>query len=147
MRAGVAVAADDGHAWLRKSEFRADDVHDALIGGIDVEERNAELFAVFLERFDLLGGDGVSDGRATRFGGHVVIDGGYGAQRLPDSPAGRTQPIEGLRGGDFVNEVEINVKEWQPTGRLADQVSVPDFVKQRAWSWHKNFENRENAGR
>ncbi len=96
VRAGVAVAADDRHARLGQSEFWADDVHDALVCGVDVEERNAELLAVFLQRFDLLSGNGVRDRRAARFGGNVVIDRRHGAQRLPDFPAGRAQAIEGL---------------------------------------------------
>ena len=50
MGAGVAVAAYDGHARLGQSEFRTDDVHDALVGRIHVEQRNAEIFAIFLQR-------------------------------------------------------------------------------------------------
>ena len=44
--AGVAVAADDGHARLGQAQFRADDVDDALPPGVEVVERDAELLAV-----------------------------------------------------------------------------------------------------
>ena len=46
MRCGVAITADDRLAWLSQSEFRADDMDDALIAGVEVEERNAEVRAV-----------------------------------------------------------------------------------------------------
>ena len=55
--AGMAVAADDCHPRLRDSELRPDHVHNALIGRLDVIERNAELRAVGPQRLDLLGGN------------------------------------------------------------------------------------------
>src|SRR5947199_272989 len=39
--AGVGVAADDRHAGFGEAEFGADDVNDALIGGLDVVELDA----------------------------------------------------------------------------------------------------------
>ena len=47
--AGMAVAADDGRAGLGQPEFGADDVDDALVGRIHVEQGNAEFFAVLLQ--------------------------------------------------------------------------------------------------
>ena len=41
MRRRVAVAAHDRHAGLRQAELGADHVHDALIAGVEVVERDA----------------------------------------------------------------------------------------------------------
>ncbi len=57
---------DDGHAGLGGSELRPDDVDDALLGGLDVEELDAEVAAVFAEGFDLLVGDLVEDVETVR---------------------------------------------------------------------------------
>src|SRR2546425_3164648 len=53
VRGSVAVAAHKGLAGLRDTEFRADDVHDALILAVHVEEANAGFAAVFLESIEL----------------------------------------------------------------------------------------------
>ena len=49
--AGVAVAADDGHARLGQAQLRADDMHDPLLRRMHVVERNAELGAVAPARY------------------------------------------------------------------------------------------------
>jgi hypothetical protein len=64
-----------------------------------------------------------------------LIDGCDGPKWLADRATGGAQTIESLGGGDFVNEVEIDVKQRKPTVRLADHMSGPNFLKQR--SWHK----------
>ena len=61
VRGRVAVAAGDGHARLRQSQFGADHMNDALVlaaGSARRPELNAELAAVALERGrHLFGGD------------------------------------------------------------------------------------------
>ena len=52
MRAGVAVAADDGHARLGQAELGADDVHDALQRAEAILEADAKFLAVALERVE-----------------------------------------------------------------------------------------------
>ena len=47
VRGSVAVAADNGEARLRDAEFRADDVHDALIAAVHVKEAHAGFAAIF----------------------------------------------------------------------------------------------------
>jgi hypothetical protein len=51
--AGVRVAADDRHPWLRQAKLRPDDVDDALRGRLHVEELDAELGAVVAQGLDL----------------------------------------------------------------------------------------------
>jgi len=72
--AGMAVAADDDHSWLGKSEFGADYVDDALLGRIHVKEADAELAAICLQGLDLTLRDWVENRSAARLGGNVVIN-------------------------------------------------------------------------
>ena len=53
VRGGVAIAADDGVAGLRDAQLGADDMNDALICAVHVEQVDAEFFAVLLERVEL----------------------------------------------------------------------------------------------
>ena len=77
VRGGVRVAADDRHAGLGDAELGADHVDDPLAVGAERVDRDAELLAVALERFDLhareLVLDPRRDGRAV--GGRVVVGG------------------------------------------------------------------------
>src|SRR5260370_983750 len=53
VRGSVAIAADDGETGLRDAEFRADDVHDALIAAEHVEETHTVLLAIARQGFEL----------------------------------------------------------------------------------------------
>ena len=61
VRAGVAVPADDRHAGQRQSKLRTNDMHDALLFGSEVEQRDAKLCAIFAKGVNLAGGDVVFD--------------------------------------------------------------------------------------
>ena len=129
MRAGMAVAADDGHARLGKSEFGADDVHDALVGRIHVEQRDAKFLAILLQRLNLERCNGIGDGSAPRFGRNIVVNRGHGAVGLAHPASGRAQAVEGLRRGDLVDQVQVYVEKRQAVGRRRDYVLVPDFLE------------------
>ena len=135
MGAGMAVTADNGHARVCESEFWADDVHDALFGGVHVEQGDAEIAAVLLKSLDLLGGNGIGDRSSAGLGRDVVVDGGDGAKGLAKSTAGCAKAIERLWRSDLVNKVQVDVQDGKPTVRLANQMSSPDLFKQS--SWHK----------
>ena len=110
--AGVRVAADDGHAGLGEAEFRADDVNDALVGRIHVVELDAEVGAVLAQRGDLLGRDLVDDVEpAVDGGGHIVIDGGDAPVRAADLAAGQAKTFKGLRRGDLVQQLQVDVEQ------------------------------------
>ncbi len=53
VRRGVAVAANDRHAWLGEALLRSDDVDDALVDAVDREVRDAEFLDVALEHVNL----------------------------------------------------------------------------------------------
>ena len=118
----VAIAADDGEAGLRDAEFGSDDVDDALIAAVHVEEADAAFEAILGEGFELRGSVGIDDGQVAFFGGDGVIhhrEGEIGAANF--APVG-AQAREGLRRSAFVNQVAINVDERGLAGLLANHV-------------------------
>ena len=130
VRAGMAVAADDGHARLSQSQLRADHVHNALIGRIHIEQRHAEIFAVLLQSLNLPRRNGIGDGRAARLGRNIVIHGRDRAMGLTHLAASYAQSLECLRRSDLVHQMQIDVEQRQLSGGNTDDVLVPDFVQQ-----------------
>ena len=108
---GVAVAADDGHARLGQPELRADDVHDALLGVAHRVQPDAELRAVAPQGLDLGPGHRVGDRQLDVDGGHVVVLGGQREVGPAHRPAGQTQPVERLRAGHLVDQVQVDVEQ------------------------------------
>jgi hypothetical protein len=104
-------------------------VDDALLGRVQVEERNVELGAVAAECADLPGGDFVGDGEVARRRRHVVVHGRNRQTGTPDAAAGRAQPVERLRRSDFVNQVQVNVEQRGLSRLLVDYMLVPEFLK------------------
>ncbi len=129
MRGRVAVATDDGHARQGASLLRPDDVDDALSGVAHRVVGDAELGSVTAQRLDLLGRHLVGDRLVDVGRRNVVVLGGDRQLGTPDAPASQTQPLEGLRAGDLVDEVEIDVQQIGITWcrRGADDVAVPDL--------------------
>ena len=107
-------------------------MNDALIGGLDVVELDAEVGAVFAERFDLAGGDLVDDVEAVfdAAGGDVVVDCGDGAVGAAKLAVGHAETVEGLRAGDFVNEVKVDVEDRGFACGFGDEVLLPDFFEE-----------------
>jgi len=88
-------------------------VDDALLGGLDVEELDAEVGAVFAQCFNLRVGDLVGDDEAVvdGGGGDVVVDRRDVALGMAERAIGEAQAFEGLRAGDFVDELEVDVED------------------------------------
>jgi hypothetical protein len=70
----MTVATNDCHARLSKTKLWSNDVNDALLGRVNVEELNAKLPAVAPQRFDLLRRRCISDRETAIRRGNVVID-------------------------------------------------------------------------
>jgi hypothetical protein len=107
--------------------LRPDDVHDALLGVTHRMQPDAELFAIASQRLDLGARDRVSDRLVDVDRRHVVVFGGDGevgpAHRAPVEP----KPIEGLRAGHLMYEVQIDVDQvW--LARFAFACAVGDDV-------------------
>ena len=115
VRAGVAVAADDGHARLRQPQLGADDVHDPLPLAAQRVQLDAELVAVLLERRDLRRRGGVEHRdapvAAARRGRRRVIHRRDRALGTAHLEAALAQPGERLRRRDLVDQVQVDVED------------------------------------
>ena len=134
VRAGVAVAADHGHAGQCGPVFRPNHVHDALAL---VQEgkvgRRAAGLDVVVQRGDLQLADRVGNAVITigpAGGGRVVVGGGHDAAHPPHLAAGQAQPFKGLRAGDFVHQVAVDVERGGAVFFGVDDVFVPQLVVQ-----------------
>jgi hypothetical protein len=52
--------------------------------------------------------------------------------------AGRAQALEGLRAGDFMHQMPVDINERGAVGLLVDQMVVPHFVVESAWFHDSN---------
>src|SRR5579884_527975 len=137
MRAGVAIAANNCHSWLREAKFRADHVHDTLVWGVHIEQLDSKFPAVVSECFNLPGGDHILDRSSSWIGRHVVVDGCNCPLRLPDASSCRAQSIEGLRRCDLVYEVKVDIQQRQASRRRTHQMLVPKFLEKCPRSVHR----------
>jgi hypothetical protein len=136
MRAGVRIAADDGHARQRGALLRADHVHDALAL---VEERKvrrcAEGLDVRVERHHLLARGRIDDAVVAALPAlrrRVVVGRGDDRARAPDLPPGQAQALEGLRARHLVHQVAIDVEHGRAVVLGVDGVLVPELVVEGA---------------
>ena len=128
VRRRVAVPADDRHPRLREAELRADHVDDALAPAPGRVQGHAEFGAVGPERVELSLRERV---RRAVAGRDVVVHRREREIRAPNAPAGEPQPVEGLRRGHLVDEVEIDVEQRRLSVLLVDDVALPDPVEER----------------
>ena len=144
VRAGVRVAAHDGHPRQRGALLGPDHMHDALAG---VEKRKIGLGAVLahvrVQRLHLGARDRVLDALVPVAGRRVVVGGGDDGVDAPGPPAGELQALEGLRAGDFVHQVPVDVDERRAVGFLAHDVARPEFVVERLRVHGGQILNRE----
>ncbi len=92
------------------------------------EAADAEFLAVLFELRDLLGRDRIQDGQRTVGGRDAVVGGGDGEIGAADFEAAFAQALEGLRRGDFVHQMQIDVDKAGRAGLFVDDVGVPDFL-------------------
>ena len=129
VRRRVAVAAHDRRARLREAELRADDVHDPLAPAARRVERDAELGAVRPQRLELRARERVA--HRTVVCRDVVIHRREGQVRSPDGAPCKPEPLEGLRRGHLVDQVQVDVEEGGLAVGLVHDVRVPDPVEER----------------
>ncbi len=109
---------------------------DALADIIDVEHLDAVFGAVLPQRLDLKAGVIVFDGLCAIRGRHVVVDDGQRQVRPARFPSRIAQSFEGLRAGDFVNQMTIDIDQAGAIVLHIDQVGVPDLVEKSFRSSH-----------
>ena len=93
---------------LRQAQLRADDVHDALMAAGAIEETDAELAAVALDRAHHRLGLFVGERARLGVRRDDVIDGREGALRKQHLQAELAQHLERLRAGHLVDEVQAD---------------------------------------
>src|SRR5438270_1360784 len=139
VRRGVAVAANDRHAWLREALLRSDDVDDALVDAVDREVRDPEFPDVALEHVDLqlrlVIGDTGDTGRPVS-GRNVVVGDRHRRVGPAYLAAGELEPFEGLRRRDLVDQVKIDVDQVGAFALRGDEMAFPDLVEERARLGH-----------
>jgi hypothetical protein len=124
---GMGVAADDRQSRLGHAQLGADHVDDAAPLGAERVERDPKLLAVALQGLHLpareLIRDKPGDGRSVS--GHIVIGRREGLVGPPHLASGETQPVERLRRGDLVNQMEVDVDQV-----AIDLVCGPDLLEE-----------------
>ena len=130
---GMGIPAHDGHARLGRAQLRSHHVDDAALVGIEAVQRNAELAAVVAHGVDLLARGRVLVRQGTvgvgRQRGRGVVERGKGALRAAHGKSARAQLVEGLRRGDFVHQMQVDVQHGRRVRGLgANAVRVPNLV-------------------
>ena len=133
----VAVAAHDGHTWLGQTLLGPDHVHDALVLVPHGIAGDAELLAVRVEDSQLGGADRISDWLVDVSRGDVVVSRGDRQLWVTDLAALEAKPIEGLRGCDLVDEVEVDEEKVGLLDPSVDDVVIPDLLCQGAGRAHE----------
>ncbi len=128
MGRGMAVAAYDRRARKREALLRPDHVHDALPHIELVVVFDAELGGVLGERLDLDAAFLVCDALAAVGGRHVMVDDGEGLGRRAHLAARHAQALEGLRAGDLVDEVAVDIEQAGAVVLAVDDVVLEDLV-------------------
>src|SRR5204863_8919815 len=98
VRGGVAVAANNGLARLSDAKLRADDVDNALIFAVHVEEADAGLATVFLQGFKLKLGIVIEDRKGAVGGGDGMFHHGERKIGAAGFAAVRAETGKGLGG-------------------------------------------------
>ena len=107
----MGVAAHDGHAGLCEPQLWPHDVNDALFFIAEGMQADAELLAASAQGFDLLSGDRVLDRLVDVQGRGVVVLGCDREVWTAQLTASQAKTFEGLRRGELVNEVKVDVEQ------------------------------------
>jgi len=127
----VRVAAHDGHPRLGDPLLGTDDVDDPLAGVVDPEHGDPVGHAVGHQGVDLPLGQRVPDPQRPTLGGDPVIDGGQGQIGPANRAPRQGQRFEGLRGGDLVDQVKVDVQQVGLAAAPGDHhMVVPHLVEQ-----------------
>jgi hypothetical protein len=102
---------------------------DALIRMAETVELDVMFLAILYERLNLDAGQFLFDGEMLIQGRDVVVRGGYDLRRPEDFDAAFFEAFEGLRAGDFVDEMFVDVKHGRAAVDGFDDMPVPDFFK------------------
>ena len=135
VRRRMAVAADDGHPRLGQAQLRSHDMDHAAIRRTPAGQVDAVPLAVLFQPMHLglgLGGDiGLKPVQPGRQGRGRMVQSREGLVRATDLQAPRLDLGEGLRAGDLVDQMQVDIEDARGLGRLRrHDVGVPDLVEQ-----------------
>jgi hypothetical protein len=107
-------------------------VHDALALVLEREVgQRADLADVAVEGLDLLARDRVEDALLPVVGGRVVVGRRDDGVHAPGLAPGQLEALEGLRAGDFVNQVAVDVDQRGAVVFDVHHVAGPQFFVER----------------
>jgi hypothetical protein len=125
----VTVAAHDRHAGQHDAVLGGDDMDDALLGIVNIEQMEPELATIHLHRADAFARRRVSLRRAARQRRGVVVDHAEGELEIAHALPALAQAVERIAAGALVDEMTIDVD--QPAlAECAYDMRVPDFLEQ-----------------
>jgi len=136
----MTVPANKSSSPARRFQAPADDVNNALLGRIHVEQRNLRTRGNFLQRFNLLRCDRVGD-RQTR---GVVGMFGLQLHRTKGWRTGRPfarNPSKAWGDVNFVHQVQVDIEQCRLPFRLGDYVRVPNFSKRVRGGMEANYQH------
>ena len=123
----MGITTSDGGAGLGDALLGADHVDDALLAGLEVKISDAEVIAVFANRIDHIGGEGIS--RLVLVDrGDDVVDGREGPGRVFYGDTEIAKHSKCLRAGDLVDEVSSDEELRSSVAQCAHGVSIPNFL-------------------
>ena len=106
-------------------------MHDALVAVTQGMDGHTELGDIAAERLDLSAADRVGDRPIYVDGGSVVI---LGCQRkivTPELTIGDPEALEGLRAGDLMAQMQVDVEQVGFSGARTHHMVVPELLAQR----------------
>ena len=125
----MRIAANDGHAGQGRAVFRADDVDDTLTLVLErVIGQRTGFTDVGVEGFHLQTRDRVFDATLPMIGRRVVIGRGDDRRHPPGLASSQLQPLVGLRTGDFVHQMAINIDQRRPVGLFMHDMTLPELL-------------------
>ena len=110
---GVGISAGDGHAGMRETLFRTDNMDDALLAGWQIKKGNTEFLTIFSECLQHLCRKTIGKWFNLVLRWNDMIDGGEGSLRVGDGESKVPQHPKSLGAGDLVYEVHPD-KELGP---------------------------------
>ena len=128
----MGVTAHDGHTRQRSAVLGSDHMHDTLPLVLEREVSQRTDFAdIAVEGLDLLTGNRILNTHFPMIGWRVVVgrcDDGVHAPRLAP---GQLEPFEGLRAGDFVDQMTVDVDQRSAVILDVHHVARPQFFVKR----------------
>ena len=126
---GMAIATYHGHTRLGDAQFGADHMNDTLKRMTEPIKFDAEVSAVFFEGIYLFAGEFLANGQVLIDGWYVMIGCGHHLLGAEHVKTAFGESFKSLGGGNFMNEVFVDIQyRWSPFNG-GHQMFFPDLFK------------------